>query len=599
MGKQKEWMLMETGERGNRMDDERQRTIVEWIDARPTKRIITNKAMRCGFNQAMAEIIDNCLDYWEDLDKPHALEIHIKVVKTPSEHSCIFVTWNMGVPHERWRPLLTPGEVSHMSPKSIGVWGEGFKIAIFSTGKEIDIVTDVEGEQFHIDIPEDFLEVEEWRIPVLSGAPAGVSIPRNHTTVMLKGSKYNEHPSDLERVAAYLAEVFGTRAEVESEHGYGFKIVIDGKTVQPRTFGMPTDIRERFSFPPGFEPTVHKFSKGGLDITMKIGLLSKADKENYGVFMYGNDRLFAKAVRDTRLGFGLRANSPVPMNHPLAMRLQIHVFFEGDSEQIPWRAPLKDNVDLDNSIIKEVGRWIRKYATPYAEFMKSAKASEFLPYSSRWNTLGEDERVDKILTKSERADLSSEQRREGWKSLPKNLKGQFVAPMRLEVWDHKTSGKGRRPSESPKFSRKEARKVVKLVRKRDQGKITTFDLHNRLQHVKLGVTDESLEPGKREIEEKREEQLKMEEEPLFDPSEGSVTLSVRMDAVEANELAGMVAERRKSILLKRVVDTYKSIQSLKQHEYLIDRKEMWSDEDLVEEIRLLFDAQVPRWKRED
>jgi hypothetical protein len=573
--------------------NDEQREIVEWIDAKPKKRIITNKAMRCGFNQAMAEVVDNCLDYWEDLDKPHSLEIEIKVKGAQTDESTVTIEWNMAVPKERWRPLLTPGEVSHRSPKSIGAWGEGFKISVFATGRKIDIVTNVEGELFHIDIPDDFLVTDDWGIPVFAGALPGTDVPVNHTVVSLVGRKFSEHPTDLSRTIDYLSEVFGTRMQMEVKGGHGFHITVNGSEISPKTFIMPDDLAANFAFPPGFEPTVHRFEEKGLQVTMMVGLLSMADKELYGTYMYGNGRLFAKAVRDARLGYGVRSNSPIPMNHPLGMRLQIHVFFDGDSELIPWRAPLKDDVELDNDMIRSVNKWIRKYATPYAEFMKAAKASEFLPYSTRWNALEDVDKRKKILTKGERESLSEDEIQEGWETLPEEVRGLFDAPKRLQYWDHLESGRGRKPMDTPKFDRDQAKEVVKLIKGRDRGKVTTFELHNMLRNKQLGIDDSDIGPEERR-EFKMEEQLKQDDEPLFDPSEGSVTLSVRMDATDANELAKMTGVYRKSLLLNRVVDMYKSIQTLKGHEHLIDRKTEWSDEEFLSEVKSLLDAQLPQ-----
>jgi hypothetical protein len=587
-------MVLNMEKTSSKNENDEEREVEEWIDAKPKKRIITNKAMRCGFNQAMAEIVDNCLDYWGDLDRPKKLKISIKIENAGSKESMARVEWNTGVPRERWRPLLTPGEVLHRSPTSIGVWGEGFKIAIFATGEKIDIGTSVDGEQFHIDIPKDFLGRDDWRIPVFKGPPPGLKVPKDYSIVLMKGEQFNEHPSDLERLRTYLSEVFGTKMRAEEKGGPGFSLRVNGKKVDATTFCIEGDIPENFSFTPGFEPSIHRFREGGLDITMILGLLSMADKENYGVFMYGNFRLFAKAVRDERLGFGVRANSRIPMNHPLAMRLQIHVFFEGESMEIPWRAPLKDYVDLDNSLTKKVGKWIKTYATPYAEFMKNAKASEFIPYSIRWNDLNEDERIDKILTKKEKEELEEEEKMDGWRSLPKEFREGFDPPKNIEYWDHLASGRGHKPSDSPKFDRSKAKNVVAILRRRDKREITTFDVHNAFHEDRLDTGDLKAILGTSEVEKKKREQLKELEDPLFDPAEGSVTLSVRMDATEANELSVMTKERKKSIILKKVLKTYKSFQDIKGHPYLMDKKKNWTDKDLIDQIETILNAQLPR-----
>lgn len=563
-----------------------QREIEEYIDAKPKKRIILNKAMRCSFRNAMAEIVDNCLDYWVDLERPRDLIVEIGIEKQRTDDSTATVKWNMGVPRERWRPLLTPGDVMHRSASSIGVWGEGFKIAAFATGRVIDIMTNDGGKMNQIHIPDEFLSRDDWKIAVYKGVEEGASIPEDHTLLRLRGEAYNEHPVDVYPLVKHLAETFGTRMREEEADGHRVSITVNGEEVKPITFGLPQDIATNYAFPPGFEPSEHLFHEDGLEIRMIVGLLHTMDSENYGVFMYGNGRLFASRLRNDVVGFGTRANSPIPADHPHAKRIQIHVFFMGNPDKIPWQAPLKDSLIVQHPVINRVADYIKKYAAPYAHYMKSAKTPEIVTFSTKWNAMDEERRMKEMFTGPEKKQLSDEELEEKWKALPDSVRGDFELPKTIETWDHGPKGRGRKPSDSPKFDRNRAKKVARRIKDRDSMKISTPDLVKELVDQSIGIDKRTK--GTPVPATPREEGG---EPPLFDTSEGSVTLSVRMAAKEANQLAYIVGERQKSILLKTIVERYKELHALKSHPFLQKKKKVWSDEELLEEIKSVLDAQ--------
>lgn len=560
----------------------------ERIDAKPKKKIIINKAKRCSFQNAMAEIVDNCIDYWTDIDKKNDLVISINTKNTDSENPSTLITWNMGIPRERWRPLLTPGEAVHRAGESIGTWGEGFKIAIFSTGRQIDIWTRNPGKDNHIHIPADFLNRDDWIIDVYKSTGT-MNIPENTTMLRLKGKAFNEIPVDTYPLKQFLAITFGTRIKQEQQNGQNIIIKFNEKIIDPITFAAPEDIKRNFSFPPGFEPSEHIFHIPGLTIKMIIGILHTMDAENYGVYLYGNGRLFASKLRNEQVGFGGRKNSPIPADHPLSKRMQIHVFFEGDPENIPWQAPLKDGLMEKHWVIEYVADNIRNYASPYAEFMIKAKTPELTFFSTKKNNLEEGKLFTNLLTKEER-DKVEKQDSQGmeiqkkWKDSLPEIKKEFIPPEELEVWDHSESGKGRKPSENAKFDRQKAKNIIKnTIVKRDLNEISSLDLFNNLKErssenkitpfVSQGINTVAEAIG----------------ENLFDPDEGSITLSIRMDAKEANQLAKIAGEKQKSQLLKYIIEKYKIIQDFKLHPYFINKKEAWTDDEIIQELKNILD----------
>ena len=548
--------------------------IVDYIDAKPTKKVLRNKARACSIEKGIAEIVDNCIDYWREEYHNRDLEIDIKTDPESDENNNVTITWNMGVPRERFKPLLTPGLGDHKSVNSIGVWGEGFKVGIFALGKEIEIKTKKKNSDlFRIFIPETWINEDDWEIPYSTSDTYQFEDDKTELNISKPDKTI---PKSSEDIINYLSLTFGTLVKREqNKSNVNISVKVNGHEVKWKSFALDEDIVNNFTFPPSFEPSKHIFNWDGLNVTVIVGLTAEADANNYGVYMYGMDRLFAKSLHDESVGFGDKVNSVIPKDHPYVKRLQVHIFFEGRNDLIPWDAPLKDGFNEKSIIAPKIQDGVRKLAGPYVVLTKNAKISEFIPYSQKWNQLDENSKKQKIFSAdiaSKR--INSDEVDNAWKDLPDFLKeGKFQA--KVDVWDHTRSK--RAPSNDAKFDMNNAKNIAKNAKSlRDTGQISTVDLANILK-------------GKRNLDTEKPARKTVEESYIELEEDDTILVSVRLPKKQIKELSVNTGSKNNSEMLKKIVDFYSKIIELK-HSGEVPQLENLNDDEFLGKIRRLLGA---------
>lgn len=196
--------------------------------ASPTKHVILNKSQQLVVEEALAEILDNIFDNFErNPTPPNRLEVEI-IVYPPTEASSgeIVVKENSGgIPSERIASLIQLG-ASDRSSGSIGAWGEGFKMAVFALGQEIEVFSHYLGEQpIAIFFPRGWLDPQNrmwtlWKVEihdVLRNAPAEGTTIITISHLHQKVSQYfgvevgadNQRTEEITtRLATYFGEVY-------------------------------------------------------------------------------------------------------------------------------------------------------------------------------------------------------------------------------------------------------------------------------------------------------------------------------------------------------------------------------------------------------
>ena len=164
--------------------------------ASPTKHVILNKARQLKVPEALAEILDNIFDNFErNPYSPRRLEVEITAyppIEDAAPGEIVICENSGGIPSERLVPLVQLG-ASNESSASIGAWGEGFKMAIFALGQEIEVFTTYPKEQSTgIFFPKGWLDRNhrlwtQWKVEFFdigrNAPPEGTTIVRiNHQT---------------------------------------------------------------------------------------------------------------------------------------------------------------------------------------------------------------------------------------------------------------------------------------------------------------------------------------------------------------------------------------------------------------------------------
>jgi hypothetical protein len=369
--------------------------------ASPTKNVILNKASQLRVPEALAEILDNIFDNFEgNLDRPTKLEVEI-VAYPPTEASpgeLVIHENSGGIPSERVVPLIQLG-ASERTLGGIGAWGEGFKMAVFALGQEVEVFSNYPREQpVAIYFPKGWLDRNhslwtQWKVNIYgiqrNPPPEGTTIIRVnhlHENVLqffgigdiATGQRSETICKDL---AHYFGEVYAEKYHHLASQGYEVFIKLTiGDSSSVVKFMKPgeTRLRENLAYLPWLRPIRWKQSWetylededriARLEVTIYAGL---AATETYsptyadqlskpGVEMWGNGRMFSLKGRitDESVGWGFTFGGSAgrnPTSNASYRRLTIVASFTAeDSRDIPWAAPVKNDYNRRSEFYAEI-----------------------------------------------------------------------------------------------------------------------------------------------------------------------------------------------------------------------------------------------------
>jgi hypothetical protein len=120
----------------------------------------------------------------------------------------------------------------------------------------------------------------------------------------------------------------------------GCEIKLNGMPIKPISF-------DKWAYPPGFEPQeasfdIHPTTTGTLKVHIEGGLILDRDPdlENYGVYVYCNNRLIVKELRTRDVGYLITSEAGVP--HPDASLCRVIVRLQGSPLLMPWNSSKSD-----------------------------------------------------------------------------------------------------------------------------------------------------------------------------------------------------------------------------------------------------------------
>jgi len=411
--------------------------------ASPTKDVILNKASQLRVPEALAEILDNIFDNFEgNLSKPMKLEVEM-VAYAPTEASpgeLVIHENSGGIPSKRIVPLIQLG-ASERTLGGIGAWGEGFKMAVFALGQEVEVFSSYPQEEpIAIYFPKGWLDRnhslwKQWKVNIYgiqrNPPPEGTTTIRvnylyenvlrffgiGETTT---GQRSENICNDL---ANYFAEVYAEKYHRLASQGYEVSIkLMIGDSSRLVKFMTPaeTRLRENLAFLPWLRPIRWNQSwktnlededrTARLEVMIYAGL---AATENYsptyadqlskpGVEMWGNGRMFSLKGRitDESVGWGFTFGGSAgrnPTSNASYRRLTIIASFTADdSRDIPWAAPVKNDYNRRSEFYVEIrealARVIRLFKDPHdlLEFV-------LLLFSQAWTTYDTEKKLEVLF----------------------------------------------------------------------------------------------------------------------------------------------------------------------------------------------------------
>lgn len=417
--------------------------VINEEEASPTKNVIRNKAQQLNLEQALAEILDNIFDNFQR-NAPHDLNVEIIAYpQTGASPGEIWITENSGgIEKKRIVPLIQLG-LSERSARGIGAWGEGFKMAVFALGEEVEVVSYYPGETpIGIRFPRGWLDPKsslwsKWKVNTYkvnkNAPPVGTtSIRMNYVNPQILESLGLSTTSKrtFEQACNELAEYFG---EVYAEKYHNLIAQAYGKITITITIGTATKqvvfkerVRDRLiqnlAFIPWLPP-IHwnltweveveepsdesKSRVAKLNVEIFAGIAAAFNYSQLyspqlpGVEMWGNGRLFSLKgkIADESVGWGFKfggSGGTNPESNASSRRMTIIALFTAeDSRDIPWAAPVKNDYNRRSEFYAEIRETFAKAIRLYKDALRFLE-SRILIFSSEWVKLSDQDKL-KIL----------------------------------------------------------------------------------------------------------------------------------------------------------------------------------------------------------
>jgi hypothetical protein len=303
------------------------------IDGTPEKHIFRGMIADYDLQTGLCELLDNALDFWVASKRSSKIKIDVGL---DVARQIITVKDNAGgVKEADLRLLIAPGASRESSTENlIGIFGVGGKRAGVALGELVEIRTRHKSEKSHkIRVDDEWLQTESWDIEYAECASIGAGC----TIVEVSKLRQPFNHSDVDRIGKSLGEIYGRFL------GPNCELTLNRDKIDGKSF-------EVWSYPPEYLPrtlslTIIPDGERELAVTMDAGLIGdrSPEAENYGVYIYCNDRLIAKEMRTRDVGYYITSEAGVP--HPDASLCRVIVRLEGNAELMPWNSS-KSNVNI-------------------------------------------------------------------------------------------------------------------------------------------------------------------------------------------------------------------------------------------------------------
>jgi anti-sigma regulatory factor (Ser/Thr protein kinase) len=303
------------------------KTEIEPLNGTPEKRMFWSIISDYDLKTGLTELVDNALDIWIGTKNRQPLRIELTL---DTDRQIVTLTDNAGgVPRENLRLLIAPGgSMNSPDGETIGIFGVGTKRAVIAIAEQVSIKTHCVGDgSFQVDITKEWLESTDWDLP----AYAIPEIDAGTTRIEISQLRKPLVATDAATLQIHFGESYQWFLEIDD-----CSIIVNGVDVEPKAFDV-------WAYPPEFPPRSALFQispdgAGKLGVEITAGLIVDRDPEadNYGAYIYCNNRLIVKELRTREVGYYVGSEAGVP--HPDASLCRVIVRLNGPAKLMPWNS---------------------------------------------------------------------------------------------------------------------------------------------------------------------------------------------------------------------------------------------------------------------
>lgn len=385
-------------------------TAVGKVEASPAKAFFVEMITRdIELQDAILDLLDNCIDGVRRLGKTkgehpyrgyHAY-IHFSDEEFSIEDNCGGIPYAIACKYAFM--MGRPADYEGREAGGIGVYGIGMKRAIFKMGRSCVVFSDTKEKAFEVAITKEWLEDDKnWN---LEARTVATELPARGTKITIRdlhkvvrsefsgGSQFNEDFITVVRNAySFLLEK-------------GFKVVVNGKVVEPKVPSLLWESREGAG---ALRPYIYRANIEGVNIFLTVGFRErphtpsdeerdstpKYDSDQTGWTIVCNDRVVLPYDKSRQTGWGWGG---VPSYHNQFIWITGFVFFDGYPADLPMTTTKRGvNANLDvYTIVRERMQAGVKHFTKFTNDWKGFDVSELFGRAEDIPILEIERRVEK------------------------------------------------------------------------------------------------------------------------------------------------------------------------------------------------------------
>jgi predicted nucleic acid-binding protein len=328
------------------------------LDATPEKRIFLSIISEYDLKRSLCELIDNAIDLWT---RNRRVDLEIKIELDERQQTISIEDNAGGIQEPNLDQIVSPGKTSNeLTDDVIGYFGVGSKRAVVALAQDIAIHSRFENEKsFTVRFDEHWITKNpDWK---LSYSISNEQLRSYSTLIELCRLRMQLNQDEINDLKEHFSEVYARFLN------RGATITVNGEKLAAINFD------DNWSYPPNFYPTQFNGKIQIEDRKVEVAILSglidhPGDPDNsYGVFVYCNNRLIARSLRDYSVGFapGLVGNP----HYNISLTRTI-VTIRGQSRDMPWDSS-KSGINSKHIVWQNIRQSIIDATKRYAQVCRS------------------------------------------------------------------------------------------------------------------------------------------------------------------------------------------------------------------------------------
>ncbi len=333
------------------------KTEVDKIEATPSKRIFLSIIADYDLNRSVCELIDNALDLWAQRNRKNQVTVDIELNQA---QQIVVVTDDIGgIKKAELRNMVGPGLTGNApTDETIGIFGVGTKRAVVALAQDVTITTrHQKDETFQIEFDDNWLKDDDWSLPVYRVDDLAIGT----TVIELKKLRLTIDDEAIARLKEHLEATYAKF--LQDKH---VVIRVNTEALKPRLF-------EDWAFPPNYPP--HKYTgvipsadggKVAVEVLAGLTKVSSPAGGEYGVYLYCNDRLIARALKTYEVGF---SKGIAGLPHPSISLARIVVSLQGPAQLMPWNSS-KSGINANHRVFMAMRSWLHQVVKDYTSLSR-------------------------------------------------------------------------------------------------------------------------------------------------------------------------------------------------------------------------------------